>query len=90
MTPTKRENQPDPKRPVRNTRPETADFARGANGLNEDNDVEALARGMVAAQMRMMTTAVQTTADMTATGFRVMSAMWSMTLPKRADKKDKP
>ncbi|MDA7425808.1 hypothetical protein [Thalassococcus lentus] len=77
-------------RPTPNSRPETADLARGANGLGEDTDVDEIARGILTAQMRVMNTMMQTSADMTATGLRAMTQFWTMGLPgKRSDSKER-
>ncbi|KUF12761.1 hypothetical protein [Pseudoponticoccus marisrubri] len=70
-------------------RPEVADLARGANGLDEPSDPQEIAQGLMAAQMQAMSTMMAASAEMTAATFRAMSQMWGASLPRgRGDREE--
>ena len=75
-------------RPVHRSDPGIADLARGANGLGEPADPQEIAQSLVTAQLRAMTTMMAASVDMTTAGFKAMTQVWTMGLPKRRHDRD--
>jgi hypothetical protein len=75
-----------PARPQKQTDPSVADIARGANGLNEFQDMEDAARGLMAAQVNVMNTMVSASMSATTASLRAMTQFWTAALPKGGKK----
>lgn len=67
---------------------DVADLARGSDGLGEAYDADAVARGLLEAQLAAASAMVTASMAVTTGSFRAMAAFWGSARSERSDKDD--